>query len=59
MCTPRAATSGRFCSHSNVSISAGKRFTPRLLEYKFTNSAASRTYLLIACKLVVVDDVAG
>ena len=47
----RARTSGRFCSHSSVSINAGKRLMPRLLEYRLTNSAASRAYLLMPCRL--------
>ena len=45
--TPRACTSARSRTISSASIKAGKRLIPRLLEYRLTNSAASRTYLLM------------
>ena len=36
--------------HSSASTSAGKRLIPRLFEYRLTNSAASRAYLLTPCR---------
>ena len=48
--TPRLATSGRSRSRSSVIVRPGKRLMPRHLEYKLTNSAASRANFETGCR---------
>src|SRR5262245_12897011 len=47
--TPRAWTWRRAPSNRMDLARAGKRFAPRVFEYKLTNSQTSRAYLLTAC----------
>src|SRR5438309_11680478 len=49
MFTARACTRGRAPSNRTAVERAGKRFAPRVFEYRLTNFQTSRAYLLTAC----------